>query len=270
MHYQSSLLGLTMAAIATAFVPFPLSERSIGSSCTTPALSGLLIPRTAQTQYHSPKGKHVPRAQAQPGDMLFWATNEDCANSVAHVGIFMRAGWMVNAARTGTPVREQAIWTSSGGESICPDAVRQNYFEVEDESRAESGNQGSQNNGRSIARRLLDQIKERRRKVAEKERRNKKIRPIDKLEVSPWLKRVRWPEHLAGHDMDELLEYARFPDKGGEEVLALMCESFGRVVEKAIETVEMLVSTRVRFEMNRKERGQEPREPFNARMGKDT
>ncbi|KAJ9645394.1 hypothetical protein H2201_009342, partial [Coniosporium apollinis] len=93
---------------------------------------------------------------------------------------------------------------------------------------------------------------------------------MDKLEVSPGLKRVRWPEHLAGHDMDELLEYARFPDKEGEEALALMCESFGRVAEKAIETVETLVSTRVRFEMNRKERGQEPREPFNARMGKGT
>ncbi|KAJ9653968.1 hypothetical protein H2201_009070 [Coniosporium apollinis] len=149
-------------------------------------------------------------------------------------------------------------------------SLAENYFEVEDKSRARNGSQGSQNDGRSIARRLLDQIKERRRKVAEKERRNKKIRPMDKLEVSPWLKRVRWLEHLAGHDMDELLEYARFPDKEGEEVLALMCESFGRVVEKAIETVETLVSTRVRFKMNRKERGQEPREPFNARMGKDT
>ncbi|KAL8691786.1 MAG: hypothetical protein Q9218_003062 [Villophora microphyllina] len=82
------------------------------------------IPRTAQTQYHSSMGHHLPRSQAQPGDLIFWATGGDCTNSVAHVGIFMRAGWMVNAAHTGTPVREQSIWTSSGGESICPDAVR--------------------------------------------------------------------------------------------------------------------------------------------------
>ncbi len=56
--------------------------------------------------------------------MLFWGEGGDCVNSVAHVGIFVKAGLMVNAAHTGTPVREQAIWESSGGESICADAVR--------------------------------------------------------------------------------------------------------------------------------------------------
>lgn len=76
------------------------------------------------TQYKSSMGKHLPRSQAKPGDMIFWATGGNCDSDVAHVGIFMRDGWMVNAAHTGTPVREQAIWTSSGGESICPDAVR--------------------------------------------------------------------------------------------------------------------------------------------------
>ncbi|EAW13227.1 C40 family peptidase [Aspergillus clavatus NRRL 1] len=85
---------------------------------------GKTIPRTAQTQYDSKMGQRVPRAQAKEGDLLFWATGGDCKNKVAHVGIFMRDGWMVNAARTGTPVREQAIWTSYGGESICPYVVR--------------------------------------------------------------------------------------------------------------------------------------------------
>jgi len=85
---------------------------------------GKEIPRTAQTQYHSSMGHHLPRSEAQAGDMIFWATDGDCKNRVAHVGIFIRSGWMVNAAHTGTPVREQSIWTSSGGESICSDAVR--------------------------------------------------------------------------------------------------------------------------------------------------
>ncbi|KAJ4147365.1 hypothetical protein LMH87_001889 [Akanthomyces muscarius] len=85
---------------------------------------GKTIPRTAHEQYHSSMGKRLPRAQAKPGDMLFWATNGDCANHVVHVGIFVKAGTMVNAAHTGTKVRQQAIWTSSGAESICPDAVR--------------------------------------------------------------------------------------------------------------------------------------------------
>ncbi|KAL9615581.1 MAG: hypothetical protein Q9204_008761, partial [Flavoplaca sp. TL-2023a] len=70
-------------------------------------------------------GTHMPRAEAKAGDMIFWAHGGDCANEVSHVGIFMRDGWMVNAAHKGTPVREQPIWTSSDGTSICPDAVRQ-------------------------------------------------------------------------------------------------------------------------------------------------
>ena len=85
---------------------------------------GKTIPRTADTQYGSSMGKHIPRAEAQAGDLIFWASSADCAGSVSHVGIFKEPGMMVNAAHTGTPVREQKIWISSGGESICPDAVR--------------------------------------------------------------------------------------------------------------------------------------------------
>ncbi|OAQ64734.1 nlp/p60 [Pochonia chlamydosporia 170] len=82
------------------------------------------IPRTAQTQYHSKMGKHLPRGQAKPGDLIFWGKGGNCKTGVVHVGIFTGPGWMINAAHTGTPVRKQKIWTSSGGEKICPDAVR--------------------------------------------------------------------------------------------------------------------------------------------------
>ncbi|OAQ58638.1 NlpC/P60-like cell-wall peptidase [Pochonia chlamydosporia 170] len=85
---------------------------------------GKTIPRTAQQQYHSNMGRRIPRGQAAAGDMVFWGTNGDCANRVVHVGIVVRPGVMINAATPGTVVREQNIWTSSGGLSICPDAVR--------------------------------------------------------------------------------------------------------------------------------------------------
>lgn len=85
---------------------------------------GKTIPRTAMEQYKSGMGKHIPRAQAKPGDMLFWATGGKCSSAVEHVAIFVKAGTIVNAAHTGVPVREQALWTSSGGLDICPDAVR--------------------------------------------------------------------------------------------------------------------------------------------------
>ncbi|KAF7593199.1 hypothetical protein BBP40_011829 [Aspergillus hancockii] len=82
------------------------------------------IPRTAQTQYDSKLGTRHPRSEAKPGDLLFWGEGGDCKNGVVHVGIYMREGWMINAAKTGTPVREQAIWTEYGGERICGEVLR--------------------------------------------------------------------------------------------------------------------------------------------------
>lgn len=51
--------------------------------------------------------KHIPRAEAKEGDMLFWGKQNRNVGNVAHVGIFVRDGGMVD---TGTPVREQVIW----------------------------------------------------------------------------------------------------------------------------------------------------------------
>lgn len=83
------------------------------------------IPRTAQTQYDATDlGTRIPRSEAQEGDLLFWGTDGNCDTGVSHVGIFINSELMINAAHTGTPVREQAIWTSYGGESICDYAMR--------------------------------------------------------------------------------------------------------------------------------------------------
>ena len=56
--------------------------------------------------------------------MLFWGEGGDCVNDVVHVGIFVKPGVMVNAARKGTDVKYENIWTSDNGEVICNDAVR--------------------------------------------------------------------------------------------------------------------------------------------------
>lgn len=82
------------------------------------------IPCVAQDQYDSSKGTKIPRAEAKEGDLLFWADGGNCKSAIVHVGIFIKDGLMINAARTGTPVREQDIWTSYGGQSICDYAVR--------------------------------------------------------------------------------------------------------------------------------------------------
>lgn len=83
------------------------------------------IPRVAQDQYDATKqGKRIPRSQAKEGDLLFWGTNGNCKSGVVHVGIFINKNKMINAAKTGTPVREQDIWTSYGGEKICDHVMR--------------------------------------------------------------------------------------------------------------------------------------------------
>lgn len=60
--------------------------------------------------------------------MLFWAGRGggNCKFGVSHVGIFVKERLMINlnAARTGTPVRERDIWTSYGGERICGYVMR--------------------------------------------------------------------------------------------------------------------------------------------------
>lgn len=88
------------------------------------------IPRTAQTQYDATSiGKRYPRSQAKEGDLLFWAEGGNCKSGVSHVGIYIKKDLMINAAHTGTPVREQSIWTSYGGESIC-DYVMRYVFKI--------------------------------------------------------------------------------------------------------------------------------------------
>lgn len=86
---------------------------------------GVEIPRTAQTQYDATDlGQRISRSEAQEGDLLFWGEDGNCDTGVSHTGIFIQDGLMINAAHTGTPVREQAIWTSYGGESICDYVMR--------------------------------------------------------------------------------------------------------------------------------------------------
>ena len=83
------------------------------------------LPHKASLQYVSRKGKHIPRAKAQRGDLLFWATNGHCkGNSIKHVGIFSKPGYFLNAPNKRSKVRVQKIWTKSGSLKICPSAVR--------------------------------------------------------------------------------------------------------------------------------------------------
>jgi cell wall-associated NlpC family hydrolase len=67
---------------------------------------GVSLPPPALAQ--STKGTAVSEANAAPGDLVFFNPL-----NVHHVGIVSRPGFMIDAAHTGTNVREEAIWSEA-------------------------------------------------------------------------------------------------------------------------------------------------------------
>ncbi len=81
-------------------------------------LGGVNLPRVANDQYEA--GRKVPLAQAIPGDLVFWADNVSDPRSIYHVAVYIGAGNVVMAPKTGDVVRSSAIWTTG----LMPFAVR--------------------------------------------------------------------------------------------------------------------------------------------------
>jgi cell wall-associated NlpC family hydrolase len=66
---------------------------------------GVLLQRSADQQYRTTL--HVPYAQAQPGDLIFFYDN---TGTVYHVGMYAGNGMMWDAPHTGTVVRYENVW----------------------------------------------------------------------------------------------------------------------------------------------------------------
>ena len=64
--------------------------------------AGIELPRTAAQQYTA--GRHVPVAQAQPGDLVFFAYNPSDPATIHHVMIYEGNGQILEAQQTGVPV----------------------------------------------------------------------------------------------------------------------------------------------------------------------
>ena len=54
----------------------------------------------------------IPFAQRQPGDLIFFTSPGESDSH--HVGIYLGGGQMVNAARPGTVIRQDAVAAMSG------------------------------------------------------------------------------------------------------------------------------------------------------------
>ncbi len=72
--------------------------------------AGILMPRVAAEQFLT--GDHVPLADAQPGDLLFWTYDPNDPGYVDHVAIYLGNGLMVVAPHTGTNVQVTSVPTA--------------------------------------------------------------------------------------------------------------------------------------------------------------
>ncbi len=69
--------------------------------------AGVSLPRTAEEQWLATT--HIPLADLQPGDLVFW---NDGTSSVQHVAIFVGGDEVIQAPHPGTTVSYSTIWTN--------------------------------------------------------------------------------------------------------------------------------------------------------------
>ena len=69
--------------------------------------AGIDLPRVSWQQFRS--GGHVPIAQAQPGDLLFYATDPSDPATIHHVSMYIGEGQMVEAPYSGESVRVRPV-----------------------------------------------------------------------------------------------------------------------------------------------------------------
>jgi peptidoglycan DL-endopeptidase CwlO len=82
--------------------------------------AGVVLPRVARDQYGA--GAHVPVAQAQPGDLLFWAYDSSDPDTIHHVALYLGDGKIMEAQQTGVPLGVRPVSFTEKG--LVPLATR--------------------------------------------------------------------------------------------------------------------------------------------------
>jgi cell wall-associated NlpC family hydrolase len=70
-------------------------------------IAGINLPRVSRDQFNA--GGHVPVREAQPGDLMFYATDPSDPTTIHHVFLYMGDGQMVEAPYSGQNVRVQKV-----------------------------------------------------------------------------------------------------------------------------------------------------------------
>jgi peptidoglycan DL-endopeptidase CwlO len=82
--------------------------------------AGITLPRVSRQQYKA--GAMLPVEQAQPGDLLFWAYDQDDPDTIHHVAMYLGDGKIVEAQQDGVPVHVRPVrW---GEPELVAQAVR--------------------------------------------------------------------------------------------------------------------------------------------------
>ncbi|MFL6144943.1 MAG: C40 family peptidase [Labedaea sp.] len=82
--------------------------------------AGITLPRVSRDQFRA--GALLPVAQAQPGDLLFWAYDPSNPATIHHVAMYLGDGKIVEAQQTGVPVHVRPVsWTEA---ELVAQAVR--------------------------------------------------------------------------------------------------------------------------------------------------
>jgi cell wall-associated NlpC family hydrolase len=99
---------------------FAQGKGTIGFDCSgltqyAYATAGIQLPRVASQQART--GTWIPRSAGlepvAPGDLIFFGSNPSAGTGIYHVAIYLGGGQMIDAPRTGTFVREEAVWMNS-------------------------------------------------------------------------------------------------------------------------------------------------------------
>jgi hypothetical protein len=82
--------------------------------------AGIQLPRVSRQQFNA--GAKLPIANAEPGDLLFWAYDSADPRTIHHVAMYLGGGRIVEAQQRGVPVHTRAVRFNEGG--IVQVAVR--------------------------------------------------------------------------------------------------------------------------------------------------
>jgi hypothetical protein len=143
--------------------------------------------------------------------------------------------------------------------------MHSNYFVVE-----KSASQDPSPGGGSHEETAQKDVQKRIDKAKELER--QRIEVADKAqEPGPWLRRVRWDQHLQGKDRDKLRELIQTVDPEEEAELSIIHDSFSRIMDESRRHIaEEVMGEAALFIVNATEYGKKGDNPFYMDMKEHT